>query len=146
MPSPFVSPRARLRAPQALAFAGLTGAAMVLSPAGEVALFSGSAQDIDAGQVARIAVRALRAAKDDLVSFSYEGCRVHAAPLGLGWTLCVMSNVGVYPAAVADRLRRALRFLTVALRDGRVLGSGSRERASARSRGFLPSPTSVGAR
>jgi hypothetical protein len=72
--------------------ASLTGAAMVLSPAGEVALCSGSVQDIDAGQVARIAVRALRAAKDDLVSFSYEGCCVHAAPLGLGWTLCVMSN------------------------------------------------------
>ncbi len=124
VPSPFLSPRAQLRAPQALAFAGVTGAAMVISRRGEVALFSGTVNDLDAGHLARLAVRSLGAADADPVSFSHEGCCVHASSLGFGWTLCVVSTIGVTPVAVRDRLMRARRFLTIALRDGRVVAGG----------------------
>jgi hypothetical protein len=74
---------------------------MVISRGGEVALFSGTAHDLDAGHIARLAVRSLRAAHDDLVSFSYEGCCVHAGSLGFGWTLCVVSTIASQPAPLS---------------------------------------------
>jgi hypothetical protein len=51
-----------------------------------------------------------------------------------------MSNVGVHPTAVVDRMRRAQRFLTIALRDGRMLagGGGGRSGAPAEVWAFAP--------
>jgi hypothetical protein len=52
--SPFLTERARSRAPQILAYAAFTGAAILVSPTGEVALSSGASVEIDAARIARI--------------------------------------------------------------------------------------------
>lgn len=55
--SPFLSERARSRAPQVLSYAAVTGAAMLVSPSGEVVLFSGAAE-VDAERIAHLNHRA----------------------------------------------------------------------------------------
>jgi hypothetical protein len=52
--SPFLSERARSRAPQVLSYAAVTGAALLVSPTGEVVLFAGTAE-ADLERVARLA-------------------------------------------------------------------------------------------
>jgi hypothetical protein len=122
--SPFLSERARTRAPQVLSYAAVTGAAMLISPAGAVVLFSGEAPEID---LARVAQAAAALAKQDSRSFRVGATCVHAAPVCLGWVLCVLSTAGVHPSLVIERLRRASHVLALALMDGvGPGGSGTR--------------------
>ena len=117
-PLPFLSDRARQRAPQILAYAAVTGAAMLISPAGEVVLFRGSAVDVDANSLARLAARAAARADRDVATLAYEGVCVHATALTMGWTLCLISNLGSAPPTVLDRLERAGKAMRLALLDG----------------------------
>ena len=94
-PSPFLTERARTRAPQVLSYAAVAGAAMLVSPLGAVVLFSGDAPEVDADKIARIA--SALAAGRDARSFRVGAMCVHAAPVCLGWTLCVLSTAGVHP-------------------------------------------------
>lgn len=120
-PSPFLTERARTRAPQVLSYAAVAGAAMLVSPLGAVVLFSGDAPEVDADKIARIA--SALAAGRDARSFRVGAMCVHAAPVCLGWTLCVLSTAGVHPSFVIDRLQRASRVLALALTD--VVGTGT---------------------
>ena len=121
-PSPFMTTRARERAPQVLAYAAVPGAAMLISPAGEVVLLSGDACGIDVARVARAAT-AIGAARGP-TSFRSGSTCIHSAPICQGWTLCVLSNAGVHPAFVFERMRRASRVLALALSDGSGPSSG----------------------
>ena len=121
--SPFVSERARSRAPQILAFAGLTGAAALVAPDNEIVLSSGTAADIDLTHVACVA-RMVGGGRG-VVSFREGASCVHAKPVVDGWMLCIVSTFGVTPALVIDRLERASHVLALALRDGGGVGGGS---------------------
>ena len=112
--SPFLSERARSRAPQILSFAAVTGAAMLVSPHGEVVLVSGSSE-VDIERVVRLAEALGGSSK--VVSFTHDGTCVHAAPVCLGWMLCVLSTVGAYPGQIIERLQRASAVLALALVD-----------------------------
>jgi hypothetical protein len=120
--SPFLSERARTRAPQVLLYAAVAGAAMLISPAGAVVLFSGEAPEID---IARVARSAAALSGHDSISFRVGATCVHAAPVCLGWVLCVLSTAGVQPSLVIDRLRRASHVLALALTDGVRPGGSS---------------------
>jgi hypothetical protein len=100
----------------------VTGAAMLVAPSGEVALFSGTDAEVDLEHIARVA-RALDGA-ESVVSFKHDNVCVHAAPVCLGWMVCVLSTVGAYPGQVVERLRRASAVLALALVDGVSSGSG----------------------
>lgn len=89
---------------------------MLLSPSGAVVLFSGDASEVDTERIART-VTAL-GAHHAVTSFSAGSVCVHAAPVCHGWTLCVLSTVGVHPSFVIERLRRASYVLALALEDG----------------------------
>jgi hypothetical protein len=119
--SPFLSERARSRAPQVLSYAAVTGAAMLVSPRGEVVLRSGSTE-VDVERVARLAEH--RGAATAVVSFAHGNTCVHAGPVSMGWMLCVLSTVGVYPGQVIERLHRASHVLALALADGVAPRSG----------------------
>jgi hypothetical protein len=119
--SPFLSERARSRAPQVLSYAAVTGAAMLVSPRGEVVLLSGSTE-ADIERVARLAEH--RGGANAVVSFSHDNTCVHAAPVCMGWMLCIMSTVGAYPGQVIERLHRATAVLALALVDGVSAGGG----------------------
>lgn len=121
--SPFLSERARERAPQILSFAAVTGAAILVSPGGEVVLSSGSVDELDTESVARIARD--RGGADVLTSFRCGSTCVHAAPICTGWMLCILSTTGVYPGLVVERLLRASSVLALALLDGPMSGSVS---------------------
>ena len=114
--SPFLTERARVRAPEILAYVGIAGAAMLVSPAGVVVLVSGDATEVDAGRIARIA--AARRDGEAVWSFRVGSTCVHTASVCHGWTLCVLSTAGVPPSLVSDRLRRASYVLALALMDG----------------------------
>ena len=120
--SPFLSERARSRAPQVLSYAAVTGAAMLVSPSGEIALFSGAAAELDLARVARVASG--RSGGEAITSFMCGTACVHAAPVCMGWTLCLLSTAGVYPGLVLERLRRASAVLAMALVDGPSPRSG----------------------
>jgi hypothetical protein len=115
-PSPFLTERARARAPQILAYAAAPGAAMLVAPSGAVVLSSGEASDVDACRVAH-AVAAL-GANHEVSSFRLGTTCVHAAPVGHGFALCILSTAGVHPSLVIERLRRASHVLALALADG----------------------------
>jgi hypothetical protein len=91
--SPFLSERARARAPQILSYAAVAGSAFLVSPSGEVVLFTGSSTDVDVVRAAHVASRRL-ATGGDLVSFRHEDLCVHAAPVA-------MANVGPSATPVA---------------------------------------------
>ena len=93
---------------------------MLVSPSGAVVLISGDAEEADADRIARTAT-ALGAARA-VTSFRAGTACVHAAPVCNGWTLCVLSTVGVHPSFVIERLRRASYVLALALEDG--VGTG----------------------
>lgn len=114
--SPFLTERARTRAPQVLCYAAVPGAAMLVSPSGAVVLFDGDAGEVDVGSMARSV--AARAASAGVSSFRFGTTCVHAAPIGRGWALCVLSTAGVHPSFVIERLRRASHVLALALADG----------------------------
>jgi hypothetical protein len=119
--SPFLSERARSRAPQVLSYAAVTGAAMLVSPRGEVVLLSGSTE-ADVERVARLAEHL--GGTSAVVSFAHGNTCVHAAPVCMGWMLCIMSTVGAYPGQVVERLHRASAALALALVDGVSPGAG----------------------
>jgi hypothetical protein len=119
--SPFLSERALSRAPQVLSYAAVTGAAVPVSPRGEVVLFSGSTE-VDIERIARLA--AALGGTSAVVSFAEGTTCVHAAPVCMGWMLCILSTVGVYPGQVVERLHRASAVLALALVDGVAPGSG----------------------
>jgi hypothetical protein len=118
--SPFLSERARSRAPQVLSYAAVTGAALLVSPRGEVVLRSGAAE-VDDARVARLA--AALGGSTALVSFAHGSSCVHAAPVCMGWMLCVLSTVGAAPGQVIERLQRASAVLALALVDGVAPGT-----------------------
>lgn len=115
-PSPFLTERARTRAPQVLSYAAVPGAAMLVSPSGAVVLFRGDAPEVDADRIARTATAL--GASHEVTSFRVGTVCVHAAPVCQGWTLCVLSTAGVHPSFVIERLRRASHVLALALEDG----------------------------
>jgi hypothetical protein len=94
---------------------------MLVAPSGEVVLSSGCAE-VDVDRVARLA--AGLGAATSLVSFADGTSCVHAAPVCMGWTLCVLSTAGVSPGLVIERLQRASAVLAMALVDGVARGSG----------------------
>jgi hypothetical protein len=81
--SPFLSGRARSRAPQVLSYAAVTGAAMLVSPGGEVVLFSGTAAEVDVERIVRVA--AALGGASAVTSFAEGTTCVHAAPVCMGW-------------------------------------------------------------
>jgi len=122
--SPFLSERARSRAPQILSYAAVTGAAMLVSPTGEVALFSGAAPEVDIARIARVAQA--RCGRSLVASFPWNTVCVHATPVAMGWVLCVISTAGTYPGHIMERVRRASAVLALALAlvDGGAQGAG----------------------
>jgi hypothetical protein len=120
-PSPFLTERARTRAPQVLDYAAAPGAAVLVSPDGDIALSSAPSLDIDLAHVARMAT-ALGGARA-VTSFASGGACVHAAPVRSGWMLCVVSLAGVSPVVTLERLRRAAHVLALALLDGAAPGT-----------------------
>ena len=105
--SPFLSERARIRAPEILSFAAVTGAAMLVSPRGEVVLASGSTSDADGDRIARIA-RA-QGGGERITSFTFGTICVHTAPVCMGWMLCVLSTSGVSSSTASPALAQSWR-------------------------------------
>jgi hypothetical protein len=132
-PSPFLTERARIRAPQILSYAAVPGAAMLVAPSGAVVLFSGEASELDVSRIGQ-AVAAL-GGSHDMSTFRVGTACVHAARVCQGWTLCVLSTAGMAPSFVIERLRRASNVLALALVDGvrpdAAGGSGSGGAAAA---------------
>lgn len=132
-PSPFLTERARTRAPEVLAFAAGGGVAVLVAPDGGLAMASeGSLDldlDLDLDRVARLASRLGGARR--AIAFSLEGACVHAAPVHRGWMLCVASRDPVSPLARAERARRAAHVLALALADAAPPGSSSGSPGSA---------------
>jgi hypothetical protein len=93
LPYPFLTERARARAPQI----------------------------VDVARIARIAA-ALGETRVG-VSFAHETLCVHAVTVLDGWTLCVLSTTGLPPALVAERTKKAAHVLALALADGARGGS-----------------------
>jgi hypothetical protein len=120
--SPFLSERARNRAPQILSYAAVTGAAMLVSPSGEVALFSGAAPEVDVTRIARVAQA--RCGTSAVASFPWGSICVHSVPVSMGWVLCVLSTGGASPGHVIERARRASAVLALALADSGVPNAG----------------------
>jgi hypothetical protein len=115
-PSPFLTERARTRAPQVLSYAAVPGAAMLVAASGAVVLYSGEVSENDASRIGK-AVAALGGHHDGS-SFRVGTTCVHGALVCQGWTLCVLSTSGVHPSLVIERLRRASKVLALALFDG----------------------------
>jgi hypothetical protein len=86
---PFLTERARERAPKVLEYAAATGSAALVSPQGEVVLAHFGA---------------------DL-----EATCVHTIPVCHGWSLLVSVPAGM--TCLGDRLRKASRVLALALTD-----------------------------
>lgn len=114
--SPFLSERARKRAPQILSYAAVGGVAVLVSPRGEIVMVSGAATEVDLEGVAR-RVSGLASANGHR-SFKVGNACVHALPVTMGWVLCVMSTLGVHPGPIVERLRRAGAVMAMALMDG----------------------------
>lgn len=95
---------------------------MLVSPSGAVVLLRGDAPEADADWIAQRAT-ALGAGRA-VTSFRAGVVCVHAAPVCHGWTLCVLSTLGVHPSFVIERLRRASHVLALALEDR--IGTGGR--------------------
>lgn len=121
---PFRSERAAARAPEILSYCALAGGAFLISPSGAVALRTGSAADIDATRVARVALARASRHEGNILSFVDGRTCVYAAAVGQGWTLCVLSTLGVQPVALVERLRRASHVLALALVDSGPRGPG----------------------
>lgn len=97
----------------------MSGAALLVSPRGEVALVSGTALDVDLEGIARRAI-AVGGANAHEVG---NAC-VHALPVTMGWMLCVVSTLRVHPGPILERLRRAGAVMALALVDGSSPMSG----------------------
>jgi hypothetical protein len=122
-----MSERARTRAPQVLSYAAVSGAAFLISPKGEVALFAGSSTDVDMVRVAHVASQRL-ANGSEVISFCHEDRCVYAAPVAMGWVLCILSTIGLLPSMTVERLRRSSALLALALVSGPTTSSsGSHE-------------------
>lgn len=129
--SPFLSERARVRAPQIVDYAAAGGGAVLVSPTGDVILSRGTIDDLER----RLVVRTARqlGAGDGLVSFQVGRFCVHAAPVRDGWLLCTFSCTSISPTVLVDRLKRASQVMALALvDDGR---SGDHEGSRAGSSG-----------
>jgi len=120
--SPFLSERARRRAPKILSYAAVSGAAMLISPRGEIALMEGAAPEVDVKRLARVAQT--RCGSSVSMSFPWGKACVYAMPISMGWVLCVLSTTGVDPGQVVERLRRASAVLALALADATPIASG----------------------
>jgi hypothetical protein len=121
-----------MRAPQVIEYASATGAAALVSPSGEIVLFSGSAPDVDLARVPR-AARLVGGARAP-VAFRLGGACVHAGPVRDGWMLCIVALSEVAPTLAAERLRKAAHVLALALVDGVRSGSS----------GGSPAPAAAG--
>ena len=120
-PSPFFTERARERAPVIVDYAAAPGAAFLVSPAGDVVLYSGSIDDAEASRIAR-AVRT-RGDADGVRFLRVDGKWVHFASVCRGWLLCVVTATTTDSDVTLDRTRRASRVLAMALVDGGVPGN-----------------------
>jgi hypothetical protein len=119
--SPFLSDRAQKRAPEVIAYAAVPGAAMLVSPAGEVVMFKGAAPEVDLPRVARVAAGL---SSEEPRSFTVGHTCVHAASISLGWTLCILSSVSMQPGFAVERLKKASHVLELALKDTPVRPPG----------------------
>ncbi|AKV02285.1 hypothetical protein AKJ09_08948 [Labilithrix luteola] len=131
--SPFLSDRARARAPQIVDYAAAGGGAILVSPAGDVVLSRGTNDDLERRLVVRTA-RQLGGA-ERLASFQVGRFCVHAAPVRDGWMLCTLSCASISPTILVDRLKRASHVMALALLDGEMPkggGSSGPQSASAR--------------
>ena len=115
-PSPFFTERARERAPVIVDYAAAPGAAFLLSPAGDVVLYSGSIDDAEASRIAG-AIRT-RGGADGVRFLRFDGKWVHFASVCRGWCLCVVTTTAADSDETLDRTRRASRVLAMALVDG----------------------------
>jgi hypothetical protein len=129
--SPFLTDRARARVPQVLEWAAIAGAAVLLSPEGIVVATAGRDTDLAEARIARVLRERRGSVAGEVRSFSLrpDAC-VHALALGMGWTLCVVSTLGVRPRVVLERLRRAGRVLALAFVEGALPTPGERGRGS----------------
>lgn len=119
--TPFLTPRVRDRSLQIVAWAGVTGAALLFSD--HDSMFAGDrASDIDAADLARRATMTSHGMTT--WSFPYDGACATATTVAEGWTLCVVSTVGAAPSAVMERLERAAHVLALALRASGVPHEG----------------------
>lgn len=113
--SPFLTERARARAPQIVDYAAAGGGAVLVSPAGDVILSRGSIDDLER----RLVVRTARqlGATERLASFQVGRFCVHAAPVRDGWILCTLSCASISPTILVARLKRASHVMALALLD-----------------------------
>jgi hypothetical protein len=114
--SPFLTERARERAPKILEYAATPGVAMLISPHGDAVMTSGAVQDVDVESVARAAFAV--GARRQLTSFRLQSGCVHVARLSGRWLLCVVAFVELTPGAALERLRKAANVFRLALVDG----------------------------
>lgn len=120
-PSPFFTERARERAPKIVDYAAAPGAAFLVSPAGDVVLYSGSINDAEASKIAGAV--GSRGDADGVRFLRLDGKWVHFASVCGGWVLCVVSTTATDLDVTLDRTRRASRVLAMALVDGGAPGS-----------------------
>lgn len=113
MGSPFITERARTRAPLVVEHAAVAGGAALVSPAGDVIL---SAGEVDLAHAARVA-RRLGASRAH-VTFRTDTACIQAGPVRGGWSLCVAARPDVPPIVIAERLRKSAHVLALALTDG----------------------------
>jgi hypothetical protein len=115
----------RSKAPQILAYAGLTGVALLVSPRGEIALSSREATPAEDGIAEVVAARMRRDSSNAVLAFAHPGyASVHAVHVSMGWVFCVVSTFEVSSAGVIERLRRSRNVLALAFSAKRA-GSGS---------------------
>lgn len=124
---PLRSPRIAAKVPEVLAYAGLTGFALLVSPDGDVGSFSGDPPSVAVDSIAfLVSSRNWTYDGDEVVSLAHPGCAsVHAAQVSIGWVLCVVSMHCVPSGAVVDRLRRARDVLALGFTsEGTPAGGG----------------------
>jgi hypothetical protein len=121
--SPFLTERARSRAPHILSYAASGGAALLISPRGDVALLEGAAPELNLERLARVTQG--RCGCSVTVSFAWGSTCVYGIPIAMGWVLCVLPADGVHPGHVLERLRRASAVLALAFEDGGIPNAGN---------------------
>ena len=133
--SPFLTARAKARAPHIMEYAASAGAAVLISPSGASVIECGTVDAIDVARIVRSV--GVQHATDAHRSFRADAFCVHVAPVVDGFVLCIVSADAIAPAFTAERLRKAARVLALALMDGRSHGGSQ---GSAIAVAFVPSP------
>lgn len=137
---PFLNDRVRDRAAAVVAWAGVTGAAVLFSDDGDVLVAGDRASDLDIADFARRAT--MTAHGMTTWSFPYEGASATATTVAEGWTLCVISTMRATPSGVFERLERAAHVLALALRASGATRDGGDPPTGAPARAFVTKPRS----